>query len=178
MRIGCQTEDRPMIARVIPLAGYAPADRVLHLVDLENLAAGRFDPDALKAARDRYRMGASPAPHDHIVVAVNPRLAVTAGGLFPGARVRSARGPDGADLELLDHVANTAWIAARYARIFVGSGDHIFESVARRFRRLGITVQVISRRRSLSRALARSSAHVAPLPIPAPRRLDGEVRAA
>ena len=154
--------------RSIALADYAPPGRALHLVDLENLAGGRFQPEMLARARDRYLEVARPGPADHVVVAVNPAIMLATKLLFPHVLVMAAPGADGADLALLDYVRDPCWICPRYERIVIGSGDHIFGDAARCYRELGFEVEVISRQGALARELRRSATGVRMLPLPLP----------
>jgi len=66
--------------------------------------------------------------------------------------LRPVRGQDAADLYLLAG-APPEWVAKRFGRVVIGSGDHIFATRARMIRNLGVQVTVVSRSDSLSGAL-------------------------
>jgi len=150
---------RPTAARRAGLR-HLPRGRTLHLVDIENLLGDpRAAGPAIAAAIEAYRSAMRVAPGDHVVIACNHGLAVDAGLAWPGARLRTGSGPDGADLALIDD-ADPAYVAAHYDRVVIGSGDGIFTGLAADLRALGTAVCVVARDGSLSRAL-RSVAGVA-----------------
>ena len=113
--------------------------RSLHLVDLENLVG---DPRAtgpiVRATFDHYLDVAGWQPGDHVVVASNPALVREVCFDLPVAcNVHTAIGEDGADLMLLSH-APPEWIAKRFGRLVVGSGDGIFAARATHAHALGV----------------------------------------
>ena len=142
------------------------ACRGLHLVDLENLIG---DPWArgpgVGRALDQYLERAGFRPGDLVFVAGNPWLMVELGwsqldssGRLLSGRVDchrfAARGPQGADNKLLE-AAPLAWVARRFDRLVVGSGDGAFADRLAAVRASGLSVQVVSRRESLSHRVAR-----------------------
>ena len=76
------------------------------------------------------------------------------------------RGPNGADIALIERVKDVQFVAPLYDRIVIGSGDGVFVHVARAYRRQGRVVEVASRRRSLSRALGAVASTVYLLSLP------------
>src|SRR5687767_7099621 len=58
---------------------HAPTGRALHIIDLENLAAGDFTPQALACAWHQFSELAAVQRFDHLIAATNPKLAVAAG---------------------------------------------------------------------------------------------------
>src|SRR4051812_14471354 len=104
--------------------------RTLHLVDLENLvgdpmASGAAALDALDAL-DRYLTTAGHQDGDHVVLAANPGLVRTVMFDLPvPCNAHAVPGTDGADLMLLEQ-AEPGFVAARFGRLVVGSGDHEF----------------------------------------------------
>jgi len=123
--------------------------RRLHLIDLENVIG---DPDACERdiARlwDVYKRHAvGVGPTDHVIVATGANLALAAWFALPaqGVQRRVRRGPDGADLALLDacHVEHDA---RRFDELVIASSDHIFTELAETARSHGMrTHQVIGR---------------------------------
>ena len=151
--------------RRIPRAAYVPAGRTLHLIDIENLMGGPDEGQpALRRAISDYREAMSVADGDHVVIGVNPALAVQAKAAWASARLAVRGGPNGADIALIESVQDVSFIAPRYDRIVVGSGDGAFEAVARAYRTCGLAVGVVSRRRSLSYSLWGSASFVRLLP--------------
>lgn len=113
--------------------------RTLHLIDLENLVG---DPVAkgpvVGATLERYRTLAGWRLGDQAIVAANPGLLREV--FFhtnADCALRPVRGHDGADLYLLAG-APPEWVAKRFGRIVIGSGDHIFATRARTIRDLGV----------------------------------------
>ncbi|WP_212744386.1 NYN domain-containing protein [Rhodococcus sp. Q] len=119
--------------------------RTLHLVDLENLLAGRVDAASVAEVWAEYQQVTGMRPGDHVVVAVAARHATATFFSLPGAvqRVVGADIPDGADLALLDTV-DLAWTARRFGQVMIATGDHAFTGVAAHLHTQGVpVVQVI-----------------------------------
>jgi hypothetical protein len=137
------------------------ACRSLHLVDLENLLA---DPWArgpcVGHALDEYLARARFRRGDLVFVAGNPWLMVELGwSQIDSARPVechrfAARGPQGADNKLLE-ASPLAWVARRFDRLVVGSGDGVFADRLVAARASGLSVRIVSRPESLSGRLAR-----------------------
>lgn len=119
---------------------------------------------ALRRALADYREAAAVTDSDHVIIGANPRLGLAAKASWPSARLVVRAGPDGADIALIETVRDVRFVAARYDRIVVGSGDGVFESVARAYRSCGLAVGVVSRQRSLSYALGVCASFVRFLP--------------
>jgi hypothetical protein len=123
------------------------AGRALHLVDIENLSGGphRSPAEHLRAYR-AYERRAEVRPGDQIVVAACGRvMASLAFGLPDGIARHCANGDDGADAVLLGY-GTAEFIADRYERLVIGSGDHAFVGLAEDAYALGMTVLVVSGR--------------------------------
>jgi len=134
-------------------------------MDIENLMGGPSGGEpALRRAISDYRTATLVADGDHVVIGVNPALAIQAKAAWPSARLLVRGGPNGADIALIETVQHVAFIAPRYDRIIVGSGDGAFEAVAQAYRAHGLAVGVVSRRRSLSYSLGGSASFVRLLP--------------
>lgn len=124
--------------------------RTLHLLDIENLAGGvssRSGPApsiAFPAAIRAYQQTVTMAETDQAVVACHPNLAFHAKGAIPRARLIVRGGENGADLALLDAVADEKWVANRFDRVIIGSGDAIFLPLMRRLQGFGISVGAIA----------------------------------
>jgi hypothetical protein len=131
------------------------ACRGLHLVDLENLLA---DPwargPAVGRALDQYLERADFRPGDLVFVAGNPWLMVELGWSHGVDCHRfAARGPQGADRKLLE-ASPLGWVARRFDRLAVGSGDGVFADRIAQARASGLAVHLVSRPDSLSWRLA------------------------
>ncbi len=121
--------------RPATLYGRSPAaapGRAAHLVDAENLLGT-----------------AAPCPAD--VLQLNLAF-TTIGFSWRGPQYLLRSGPDGADLALLA-VLRHDHIAARFRRVVIASGDHIFTSAVTDLATVGCQVTVASRRGRLARTL-------------------------
>ena len=101
------------------------------------------------------------APHDHVVAGASRSVVRKYRAAIAGANVKwvvGANAPDGADRALL--AANDLRRVAReYDELVIVSGDGVFAELARRAKRLGLSVQVVTaehpeQRSMLSRELA------------------------
>jgi hypothetical protein len=139
----------------------AVACRGLHLVDLENLLADPWATGpAVGRALDEYLDRAEFQPGDLVFVAGNPWLMVELGWSQIDSAERAdchrfaARGPQGADTKLLE-ASPLAWVARRFERLIVGSGDGVFADRLGAARAAGLAVRVVARRDAISGRLAR-----------------------
>jgi hypothetical protein len=128
--------------------------RTLHVVDLENLIG---DPRATGAvAHDtlhRYLDAAGHIDGDHVILASNPGLvAEVAFRLDVPCSLHACKGIDGADTMLLA-LASPEFVARRYDRLVIGSGDGAFVSLARATRLAGVDVLVVARADGCARRL-------------------------
>lgn len=141
------------------LLDYVPVHRALHVIDIENLVGGP-DTDLATAfdCLENYTALSGYRGSDHVIVGVNPALAVESSWYWHGAQLVTRKGPDGADLALLDAIQNVSWNALRYRRLLIGSGDGIFCSVAADYAAAGLEVGVVSRHSTISKRL-RTAAH-------------------
>lgn len=157
-----------------------PGDRALFLVDLENLLGDPSDYAGVAEAMGRCLIAGRWVPGDHLVVAGHPHLVLvarTATGLSFQA-LRAPRGPDGADRALLSALT-PAFLADRYHRVVIASGDHAFAGLAAELGGRGIPVWVVGRSGSVAAELRLAAARVVALGSPTPdlrqasRRLPG-----
>lgn len=135
--------------------------RTFHAIDLENLLGDptRRDRAHVAEAWERYTARVPIRRDDHIVVATGPSLAVTAWFALPSTvRRLVGYGLDGADNALIDAM-DTDHIAARYGRVVIASGDHIFAPSARSLRLKGMQVWQVGGRGYTSDALASVASH-------------------
>ena len=141
--------------RQIPRASYVREGRTLHLLDLENLCGGPNQvPTEKYAVAHFYGIEAGIAPDDHVVVGANPGSLIHCFDIFPGSLRVGRHGPDGADAALLDELRDIDWVARRYDRVIIGSGDHCFAPSTKALRSMGVLVGVVAREGSVSRSLA------------------------
>ncbi len=144
--------------RSLALAPHVPVGRTLHLLDPENLMGGPHQScDALRYAAQSYKNIIPVRSGDHVIVGTSPGLALEAGLKWPGSRLVIGSGPDGADHALLDAVEDTEWVAERFDRVIIGSGDGIFQPLAHAFRSRGVAVGVVGREGTVARGLAEAA---------------------
>ena len=133
--------------------------RRLHLIDIENLAGSPRPSSALtRSCAHRYRALTKEGAGDQTVIACNHGAALDVVQAWP-ARLLQRSGPDGADQALLD-VLRYERVAERFTGVVVGSGDGIFAEAVARLGAAGVTVSVVSHRRSLSKRLALAASDV------------------
>jgi hypothetical protein len=154
-----------VLHRRVKRAEYVPVGRSLHVVDLENLMGGPYQGrHILQLASDYYRDAAGVRAGDHVLVATNPRLALEAALSWPQAQLLVGKGVNGADMVLIERIRDVDWIASRFDRVVIGSGDGIFMSSVIALKTQGIAVGVVASEHSVSRELRRSSTFLRLIP--------------
>jgi hypothetical protein len=128
--------------------------RTIHLIDVENLVgSGRPSQEAIQVAACQYTEVSGLSPEDHVVLGCGTASAFSVFFGWPGEHRRVlGSGRDGADLALLE-VLNTEDIASRFTRVFIASGDHLFEPAARRLISQGVDVRIVARPTSVALSL-------------------------
>jgi hypothetical protein len=140
--------------------------RTLHVVDIENLAGAAIpSPGQVTEVQGRYVACLGFGADDQVVMAASHLALLNAALGWPHARYRVRSGPDGADLELLDVLLHED-VAGRFTHVVIGSGDGVFGQAAAGLVARGVEVTVVSRRDSLSTALARAALDVVYLDAP------------
>lgn len=143
------------------------AERVLHLVDVENLLGGpNFTPERAAWVHRAYAATAPNGRVNQVIVATSHRAAPSTWFAWPESARRLVRsGPDGADDALL-HVLAAESVERRFDHVVIGSGDHIFAFRARRLQNDGRQVSVVAVRGSLSNQLRLAVADIRFLDAP------------
>jgi hypothetical protein len=120
--------------------------RTLHLVDLENLIGDpHADAPTALATFAAYLDVARWLPDDHVIIATNPwMMGKIVFDLPVPASPHAVHGHDGADLMLLS-LSPPEWVAKRFDRLVIGSGDWIFANRAQTVSDRGVMVDVIAR---------------------------------
>jgi hypothetical protein len=142
-----------MLGTRTQMKGLRELDRAIHFLDVENLV-GSPVPQAsdVDATRWAYEQAVAIGPRDLVVVATSHVAAVPVWYSWPDARRLVRSGANGADLALL-HAIETEDVPGRFTRVVIGSGDGIFAEACARLQAVGCELTVVSRARSLSRAL-------------------------
>lgn len=130
--------------------------RKIVLIDLENMLFGHHQGSDAQRRPDRsaeiLSLAQARRPGDMLIVGCNPHLAFLANEHFPGAKIVTGKGKDGADQALIDAVDATH-AADRYSELCIVSGDHAFSEIAHAARRAGLRVRVVAPHAGLSTAL-------------------------
>ncbi len=126
----------------------------LHLVDVENLLGTPwFTSHAVADLRRSYDAVSGASNPAHYLVGTSAAQNLVEAGLGWGqGQLVFSKGKDGAERAMLAEV--TLATASRYDRVVIGSGDGIFADLAASLQSVGIVVRVVSRQRSLSKALS------------------------
>ena len=124
--------------------------RTLHVVDYENVFGG-LKPERVRDSRACYER-AFVGIEDDVVVAAHPRHFPVLPVNWQNARHRFRDGKNGADLALLE-VLDDDHVLDRFETVVIASGDGIFVKPARRLRRAGIHVHVVSKPPSFAKEL-------------------------
>lgn len=129
--------------------------RTLCLIDIENMACTN-DITLCKVEEIQQRVNSTIdlcACHQTVIAASHHNSFEAAFG-WKGAAQRYIRsGRDGADLALLEHIADYSWVAERYQQVVIASGDHIFATAVARLKAMGLEVVVIAPDHGLSAAM-------------------------
>jgi hypothetical protein len=135
--------------------------RTIHLVDIENLLGGPSPTiTSVQRLKSQYTSIAPVLRDDLVTVASSHHAALAWWYEWGPARRLLRSGPDGADLALLDVLANER-VAERFEHIVIGSGNGIFAEPVARLHALGRLVTVVVRRGDhLSRRLRLASTDV------------------
>jgi hypothetical protein len=141
-----------------------PKGRTCHLIDIENLCGGTagVDEAAVATAVARYKRTITVADDDLVVIGSGPTLAPVAKAAWPSARLVVGRGVDGADRALLA-ADEPRFLADRFDRVVVGSGDHAFTELVIDLRSRGTAVCVVTRDRASGSDSLRTWAPCRPL---------------
>ena len=140
--------------------------RTLHLVDIENLCGDGFpDHDAAVSMLSSYSVAAKLGADDFGFASANRHLTKYLAYDLPETLrwVPGGIGPDAAEQALLDHT-DSAFVARRYDRVVIGSGDHAFADLAASLVAAGREVVVVAVDGSLSRKLRGAASSVVLLP--------------
>ncbi|WP_299305878.1 NYN domain-containing protein [uncultured Brachybacterium sp.] len=142
------------------------SERTLYLVDIENMVgSAELSQGDVSRTQRRIEGAIEPSAGDHTVIAASHHNAAAMHFGWAGPAQRVVRsGKDGADLALLAAVADVSWVAERYGRVVLASGDHTFTFAVTSLKNAGVEVLVIRPDLGFSSALRRvAGADVTPL---------------
>ncbi len=133
--------------------------RQLVLVDIENLAGGAcLRAAAVRSAKEGLVATGQIGAKDHVVIGTSHIGLVQVGSTWEGVRYVVRSGRDGADLALLDVIAED--VAHRFESVVLASGDRIFAPAVADLAAAGVATTVIGRRGHIARALHQAAARV------------------
>lgn len=147
------------------------AGRRIVVVDIENVVGGAVTAaELVHWARQLIEATLALEEDDLVVVGTSGVSLLEVGCHWSHVRRVVRNGRDGADLELLQVLAEN--IAARFDRVVIVSGDHIFADVAAELAGSGVDVTVAAFSDTLSRRLALAAHHVVLFDTHGPRPVD------
>lgn len=141
-------------------------NRNLHLIDIENLAAG-----GVYDAHERLveHLDATWEPGDIVIIASNSRIWRQLAWEVPVAHryIVPEFGPDSADQALL--ASANGLDLSTFHKVVIGSGDHIFTDLALSAAQSGSQVVVVANRGTLAQSLQLATHEIHFLPSSAQR---------
>lgn len=147
--------------------GIARRARRLVAVDIENLVGGACRHQRqVEWAKSALNGALSLEPHDQVVVGLSHIGLLAVGCSWPRIRYVVRSGPDGADLALLDVLAEN--ISARFDRVVIASGDGAFATAARALASAGVETTILARPGTVARSLRAVASNVLYVPAPPP----------
>ena len=145
--------------RRVPKAKHAPPGRALVLIDLENMVGGSSaDTADVVVAMEAVQRIAAVRATDHVEVGLGPSLArALPGALRIGVCLRIRSGLDGGERIIIDQFPDLRWVAARFDRVVIASGDHLFTLMTNALTELGVPCEVVAWRGTLAGSLRRAA---------------------
>lgn len=141
-------------------------ERTLYLIDIENMV-GRSSLTQSDVAKMQHRINAAIAARDgdHVIIASSHyNAAAMMFGWSGSAERKMLSGQDGADQALLACVSDIEWIAQRYRRAVIASGDHAFTFTLIALKNAGVDTILLPPDVGCSRAI-RQAAGTAIVPL-------------
>lgn len=133
--------------------------RRLVLVDIENIAGGACTTDSIVLqARQAMAATGQIRAADHVVIGTSHIGLIQVGTNWDRVRYVVRSGRDGADLALLEVIAED--VPARFESVVLASGDGIFAPAVAGLAAAGVATTVIGRRGHIARALHQAAAQV------------------
>jgi len=148
--------------------------RTAYFLDIDNLCGtGTPGPNLVRTTIESFESEFTQESGDLIFCAGTRISALNIKLLRPAYHTRCGRGIDGADRQLLE-LMDIDWLARRFDRVVLGSGDHIFGGKIESLKSSGLDVQIFCRAGALSGLLLRA---LGPRSRRAVRYLPGRVTA-
>lgn len=149
---------------------FPPGPDTLILCDIENLA-GAANPTApdIRAIAAQLHRTFGHRRYQEVVACDICNAPMVWFNWTHDVRHLTGRGPDGADLELVDVLLHEG-VEQRFRQVIIGSGDHIFAEPATRLAEAGVQVVAAVGRGYCSARLRRAVTDVVHLSLPRPHR--------
>lgn len=133
--------------------------RQIALVDIENVLGGAvLNARAARWAKRSVEEVVAIKPDAHVVIGTSHVGFLAVGCAWPDKRYVLGSGPDGADLALMEVLAED--ISGRFSEIVLVSGDGIFAGELARLAANGVEVTVVAHPDGLSNRLKMAARHV------------------
>lgn len=134
-------------------------ERTLYLIDIENMVGrSSFNLSDVAKMQDRIQAAIAAGEGDHVIIASSHHNgAAMMFGWSGSAERKMLSGQDGADQALLACVGDVDWIARRYGRVVIASGDHAFAFTLSALKSAGVDTILLPPDVGCSRALRRAA---------------------
>lgn len=140
--------------------------RTLYVVDLENIVGcSEIAVKDVAVAQRRIEAAVPSRRGDHVVIATSHHNGAAMMYGWDGSAERKVlSGQDGADRALVESIEDVEWLAKRYQRVVIASGDHFFAFALLRLKNAGIDTILVPPDVGCSRALRKAAgAKIVPL---------------
>lgn len=147
-----------------------PQGRVLHAMDVENMAGGHLSYANMKSFNRAYQNQVRINSGDQVLIACAEQVATVVARTSPAnsALLVAPNTRDGADKALINTI-DVAATAEQFDRVVIASGDHIFAPLAAALAAAGCPVTIAHRHRNCAAKLRQAATNVQPLRYPLTR---------
>jgi len=119
--------------------------RALHIIDAANeLGDPFFTVSSAQRLGRAWEACTHPEDADHFIKATGPGTAADLGIGWPGGRLLSRAGKDGADTAIIESI-DVAWVKERFDVVYLGTGDHSMQPMAAELLEAGVRVVLVAR---------------------------------
>ena len=134
--------------------------RTAYFLDLDNLAgSGRPSKEQIEEVLKSFEAEFQPERSDQVFCCGTHTSAMWAGFARPGYVTRSGVGRDGADRRILE-MADPSFLATRFQKVVIGSGDGAFAELVEELRANGLEVELMTGRGRIHQKLYKSVAPI------------------
>ena len=120
--------------------------RALHVVDVENeIMSGSFGLQEVVRLHSAWDATVCPSVGDQYFLATGTRTKAALAFGWQDGRTAFRAGKDGADDAIVEFL-DVDYVAKRFTHVFIGSGDHRIQPVAKKLIEAGVEVTIVGRR--------------------------------